>query len=98
MGQSRCSNGRRIQGKLRPARALATRREPTMTIVARVATSTGLANSLVRLGFHLNSGDSMAKARRTTDRSSAGSQLPAVRDAKGRFKDIQTHKRAPAPT
>ena len=34
------------------------------------------------------------KARRTTHRSSAGKKLYAVRDAKGRFKDIQTYKRA----
>ena len=36
----------------------------------------------------------MAKARRTTHRSSAGTKLYAVRDKKGRFKDIQTYKRA----
>ena len=36
----------------------------------------------------------MAKARRTTHRSSKGTKLYAVRDAKGRFKDIQTFKRA----
>ena len=35
-----------------------------------------------------------AKARRTTLRSSAGRKLYAVRDAKGRFKDIQSYKRA----
>ena len=34
------------------------------------------------------------KARRTTHRSSAGKKLDAVRDAKGRFKDIQTYERA----
>ena len=34
------------------------------------------------------------KARRTTHRSSTGTKLYAVRDAKGRFKDIQTYKRA----
>jgi uncharacterized protein YjhX (UPF0386 family) len=34
------------------------------------------------------------KARRTTHRSSAGKKLYAVRDAKGRFKDIQTYERA----
>jgi DNA-binding protein HU-beta len=33
-------------------------------------------------------------ARRTTHRSSKGTKLYAVRDAKGRFKDIQTYKRA----
>lgn len=34
------------------------------------------------------------KARRTTHRSSAGKKLYAVRDASGRFKDIQTYERA----
>jgi uncharacterized protein YjhX (UPF0386 family) len=34
------------------------------------------------------------KARRTTHRSSTGTKLYAGRDAKGRFKDIQTYKRA----
>ena len=34
------------------------------------------------------------KARRTTHRSSTGTKLYAVRDAKGRFKDIQTYKPA----
>ena len=34
------------------------------------------------------------KARRTTHRSSAGKKLYAVRDAGGRFKDIQTYERA----
>jgi hypothetical protein len=39
--------------------------------------------------------DTMAKkARRTTHRSSTGTKLYAVRDSKGRFKDIQTYKRA----
>jgi uncharacterized protein YjhX (UPF0386 family) len=36
------------------------------------------------------------KAQRTTHRSSKGTKLYAVRDAKGRFKDIQTFKRAHA--
>jgi hypothetical protein len=36
----------------------------------------------------------MARTRRTTHRSTAGTKLYAVRDAKGRFKDIQTYKRA----
>ena len=36
----------------------------------------------------------MPKTRRTTHRSSAGRKLYAVRDAKGRFKDIQTYERA----
>ncbi len=34
--------------------------------------------------------------RRTTLRSSKGTKLYAVRDAKGRFKDIQSYKRAHA--
>jgi hypothetical protein len=33
-------------------------------------------------------------AKRTTMRSSKGKKLYAVRDKKGRFKDIQTYKRA----
>lgn len=33
---------------------------------------------------------------RTTHRSSTGTKLYAVRDAKGRFVDIQTYKRAHA--
>ncbi|MGE3147809.1 MAG: hypothetical protein AB7K04_01970 [Pseudorhodoplanes sp.] len=36
----------------------------------------------------------MAKARRTTHRSSKGTKLYAVRDKDGKFKDIQTYKRA----
>ena len=36
----------------------------------------------------------MAKARRTTHRSSTGKKLYAVRDSSGRFKDIQSFKRA----
>lgn len=36
----------------------------------------------------------MSKPRRTTHRSLAGKKLYAVRDAKGRFKDIQTYERA----
>jgi hypothetical protein len=38
----------------------------------------------------------MAKAKRTTHRSSSGKKLYAVRDSKGRFKDIQTYQRAHA--
>jgi len=34
------------------------------------------------------------KTRRTTHRSVSGTKLYAVRDSKGRFKDIQTYKRA----
>ena len=36
----------------------------------------------------------MAKAKRTTHRSSKGKKLYAVRDGEGRFKDIQTYERA----
>jgi hypothetical protein len=36
----------------------------------------------------------MPYAMRTTHRSSAGKKLYAVRDSKGRFKDIQTYERA----
>jgi hypothetical protein len=36
----------------------------------------------------------MARAKRTTHRSSKGKKLYAVRDASGRFKDIQTYERA----
>ena len=34
------------------------------------------------------------KARRTTHRSSTGKRLYAVRDASGKFKDIQPYERA----
>jgi hypothetical protein len=37
-----------------------------------------------------------AKKDRTTHRSSKGTKLYAVRDAKGKFKDIQTYQRAHA--
>jgi len=36
----------------------------------------------------------MAKARRTTLRSSKGKKLYAVRNKKGQFKDIQSYQRA----
>jgi len=36
----------------------------------------------------------MAKARRTTLRSSKGKKLYAVRDKDGKFKDIQSYKKA----
>ena len=36
----------------------------------------------------------MAKGRRTTHRSVSGTKLYAVRDAQGRFKDIQVYARA----
>jgi hypothetical protein len=38
----------------------------------------------------------MAKARRTTHRSSTGKKLYAVRDKSGKFKDIQQYSRAHA--
>jgi len=38
----------------------------------------------------------MAKRKRTTHRSSKGTKLYAVRDKSGKFKDIQTYKRAHA--
>ena len=34
------------------------------------------------------------KARRTTHKSSAGKKLYAVRDKEGKFKDIQSYKKA----
>ena len=36
----------------------------------------------------------MAKAKRTTHRSSTGTKLYAERDSSGQFTDIQTYKRA----
>ena len=36
----------------------------------------------------------MAKVKRTTHRSVTGKKLYAVRDAQGRFKEIQTYERA----
>lgn len=36
----------------------------------------------------------MTTGQRTTHRSTAGKKLYAVRDAKGKFKDIQTYERA----
>jgi hypothetical protein len=36
----------------------------------------------------------MAASKRTTHRSSTGKKLYAVRDKKGKFKDVQTYKRA----
>jgi hypothetical protein len=38
--------------------------------------------------------ESMAKVKRTTHRSVTGKKLYAVRDAQGRFKEIQTYERA----
>jgi hypothetical protein len=45
-------------------------------------------------GARPEQGIQVAAAKRTTHRSSKGTKLYAVRDAKGRFKDIQTYKRA----
>jgi uncharacterized protein YjhX (UPF0386 family) len=45
-----------------------------------------------RLGPNVHRENDMTK--RTTHRSSKGTKLYAVRDKKGRFKDIQTYKRA----
>ena len=39
-------------------------------------------------------GKAKGKAKRTTHRSSKGTKLYAVRDASGKFKDIQTYQRA----
>jgi len=36
----------------------------------------------------------VARTQRTTHRSATGKKLYAVRDSKGRFKDIQTYERA----
>jgi hypothetical protein len=36
----------------------------------------------------------VAKSTRTTHRSRSGKKLYAVRDAKGKFKDVQTYRRA----
>jgi hypothetical protein len=44
------------------------------------------------MSHHDQTGETMAK--RTTHRSSKGTKLYAVRDKKGKFKDIQTYKRA----
>jgi hypothetical protein len=41
-----------------------------------------------------HSGATMTKAKRTTHRSSKGTKLYAVRDSKGRFKDIQSRRHA----
>jgi len=38
--------------------------------------------------------ESSFMTKRTTHRSSTGTKLYAVRDAQGKFKDIQTYKRA----
>jgi len=38
--------------------------------------------------------EEIAMAKRTTHRSSKGTKLYAVRDKSGKFKDIQTYKRA----
>lgn len=38
--------------------------------------------------------EAIMAVKRTTHRSASGKKLYAVRDAKGRFKDIQTYERA----
>lgn len=38
--------------------------------------------------------EAIMAVKRTTHRSTSGKKLYAVRDAKGRFKDIQTYERA----
>jgi len=43
--------------------------------------------------LYKSKGETMA-TKRTTHRSSSGKKLYAVRDKAGRFKDIQTYKRA----
>jgi hypothetical protein len=54
-----------------------------------------LRRMLASLLFHPRE-DFMTTPRRTTHRSTAGKKLYAVRDSKGRFKDIQTYERAHA--
>lgn len=55
----------------------------------------GRVVGFVRAGSNKHLEETMAtKAKRTTHRSSKGKKLYAVRDAKGRIKDIQTYKRA----
>jgi hypothetical protein len=44
--------------------------------------------------WHREEGRMATKGKRTTHRSKSGTKLYAVRDASGRFKDIQTYKRA----
>jgi len=58
----------------------------------RILTDSG--SSLSELGYDSYMRGTMPKARRTTHRSTTGRKLYAVRDAKGRFKDIQTYERA----
>jgi len=54
-----------------------------------VANSVGVGENL----RHTQPGE-IVMVTRTTHRSSTGKKLYAVRDAKGRFKDIQTYERA----
>jgi hypothetical protein len=44
--------------------------------------------------YHGQAQEEPQMAKRTTHRSSSGTKLYAVRDKQGRFKDIQTYKRA----
>ena len=60
-----------------------------------------ITHKLDGLPVHLVNGDQKSgnnrevkMATRTTHRSQSGTKLYAVRDKKGRFKDIQTYKRA----
>src|SRR5512142_2653533 len=52
--------------------------------------------AILRRGPTSQSGGTMVTRRRTTMRSRSGTKLYAVRDAGGKFKDIQTYKRAHA--
>jgi hypothetical protein len=58
--------------------------------------TTGEPNVPVQIGCRAmsNRREGETVAKRTTHRSSKGTKLYAVRDRKGRFKDIQTYKRA----
>jgi hypothetical protein len=46
------------------------------------------------MAFHPKPREQIMPAKRTTHRSSKGTKLYAVRDKEGKFKDIQTYKRA----
>ncbi len=56
--------------------------------------TTGFGLCFTRLRDQAEVSHMAGKAKRTTHQSSSGTKLYAVRDAKGRFKDIQTYKRA----
>ena len=59
-----------------------------------VASVRGLAKTRTHFALEDSSKRENHMATRTTHRSSAGKKLYAVRDASGRFKDIQTYERA----